>query len=271
MIYWTHCSRNFVWGNNMEIGWLDSHVHLMDDSLLIQIDDVIKRAKENDVFKIMLIAMSIEEIQLAFRLMDKYDMLDLTAGFHPQDAHLVTESDFQKLEKSINTGKIKAIGEIGLDYYWDKSHEKEQIKVFKRQIELSIKYNLPISIHMRDSTQDVYDIIKSYEGQLRGVMHCYSGSLEMAKSFIKQGFFISFGGILTFKNAKQNVEVAKQLPLEWILTETDGPYLTPHPFRGKLNEPMYVKYVGEKLAQLKESDNFTIQSQIMKNYKRLFY
>ena len=108
MIYWTHCSRNFVWGNNMEIGWLDSHVHLMDDSLLIQIDDVIKRAKENDVFKIMLIAMSIEEIQLAFRLMDKYDMLDLTAGFHPQDAHLVTESDFQKLEKSINTGKIKA-------------------------------------------------------------------------------------------------------------------------------------------------------------------
>lgn len=255
----------------MEIGWLDSHVHLMDESLLLQIDDVILRAKENGIVKIMLIAMNIEEIELAFRLMDKYEMLDLTAGFHPQDAHLVSESDFQKLETAINTGKIKAIGEIGLDYYWDKTHEKVQIEVFKRQIELAMKYDLPISIHMRDATQDVYDILASYEGKLRGVMHCYSGSIEMAKSFIKQGFFISFGGVLTFKNARQNVEVAKEIPLEWILTETDGPYLTPHPFRGKLNEPMYVKYVGEKLSEIKEMDNFTIQSQILKNYKRLFY
>ncbi len=254
----------------MEIGWLDSHVHLMDDSLLLQIDDVIQRAKDNNVVKIMLIAMNIEEINLGFRLMDKYKMLDLTAGFHPQDAHLIKEEDFQKLEIAINTQKIKAIGEIGLDFYWDKTHEEIQRKVFRRQIELAITYNLPISIHMRDATQDVYDILEEYKGQVSGVMHCYSGSIEMAKSFIELGFFISFGGVITFKNAKTNVEVAREIPLKWILTETDGPYLTPHPYRGKLNESMYVKYTGEKIAKIKELDNFTIQSQILENYKRLF-
>ena len=263
MTYWTLYSQNSVWGNKMnKIGWLDSHVHLMDESLLIQIDDVICRAKENNVVKIMLIAMNLEEIELGYRLMDKYEMLDLTAGFHP--------SDFQKLEIAIKEGRIKAIGEIGLDYYWDKTHEEVQRSVFKRQIELAIRYDLPIAIHMRDATQDVYDILRSYDGQIKGVMHCYSGSLEMAQSFVKLGFFISFGGIVTFKNAKTNLEVAKEIPLEYILTETDGPYLTPHPFRGKLNEPMYVKYTGEKIAEIKEIDNFTIQSQILENYKRLF-
>lgn len=254
----------------MKVGYIDSHVHLMDDSLLIQIDDVIKRAQENNIVKIMLIAMNIDEIELGIRLKAKYDIIDLTAGFHPQDAHLVSEDDFQKLEKIIKSGKIKAIGEIGLDYYWDKSHEKVQVEVFKRQIDLALKYDLPISIHMRDATQDVYDIINSYPNGLKGVMHCYSGSVEMAKAFINKGFLISFAGILTFKNAKSNTEVAKALPIDKILTETDGPYLTPHPFRGKLNEPMYVKYVTDKLAEIKEIDIFTLQSQILENYKLLF-
>ena len=254
----------------MEIGWLDSHVHLMDDSLLVQIDDVIKRAKENNVTRIMLIAMNNDEIELGLRLLDKYEMLDLTAGFHPQDAHLIDDEHFHKLVKHVESGKIKAIGEIGLDYYWDKTHEKAQISMFRKQIELAIKYELPISIHMRDATQAVYDILSEYKGKVKGVMHCFSGSEDMAKAFINLGFYISFGGILTFKNARLNEEVAKIVPLDKLLIETDGPYLTPHPFRGKPNEPMYVRYTGEKLAQIKDIENFTLQSQLIKNYKCLF-
>lgn len=254
----------------MSAGWLDSHVHLMDDSLLIQIDDVIKRAKENNVTKIMLIAMNNDEIELGLRLLDKYDMLDLAAGFHPSDAHLIDDDHYHKLVKAVKSGKIKAIGEIGLDYYWDKTHEKAQVKLFKKQLELAIEHDLPVSIHMRDATQDVYDILSEYKGAVRGVMHCFSGSVEMAKAFINLGFFISFGGILTFKNANLNKEVAKIVPLDRLLIETDGPYLTPHPFRGKLNEPMYVKYTGEMLAKITELDNFTLQSQIQENYKSLF-
>lgn len=254
----------------MSIGWLDSHVHLMDDSLLLQIDDVIERAKANNIVRIMVIAMTISEIELAIRLKKKYKMIDIAAGFHPVDAHLATENDFQKMEEFIKSGEIAAIGEIGLDYYWDKTHEKVQIDVFRRQIELAIKYDLAVNIHMREATQDVFDIIASYDMQVRGVMHCYSGSLEMAKAFINKGFLISFGGILTFKNAKKIVEVAQSIPLDKILIETDGPYLTPHPFRGKTNEPMYVKYVGEKLAEIKEMDIITLQSQILSNYKSLF-
>lgn len=254
----------------MKIGYLDSHVHLMDDSLLLQIDEVINRAKDNNIVKIMLIAMSIDEIELGLRLLDKYEMLDLAAGFHPQDAHLISNEDFQKLENHLKSGKIKAIGEIGLDYYWDKTHMEVQKEVFRRQIDLAIKYDLPISIHMREATQDIYDIICSYKKELRGIMHCYSGSVEMAKAFIEQGFLISFAGILTFNNARLNKEVAEAIPLEYILSETDGPYLAPVPFRGKLNEPAYVKHVVDLLAEIKNIDIFTLQSQILENYKSLF-
>lgn len=254
----------------MEIGWIDSHVHLMSDQLLIQIDDVIKRAKAHNVVRIMLIALSEEEFELGLRLIEKYDMLDLTVGFHPEDASKMTENNYQKLEEVVKSGKISAIGEIGLDYYWDKSYVEEQKVMFRRQIELSIKYNLPVVIHTRDAMQDTYDILNEYRGKVRGVMHCYSGSLEMAKAFIELGFLISFAGTLTFKNARMNVEVAEALPLDKILTETDGPFMSPEPFRGKINEPAYVKYTGEKLAEIKSIDNFTLQSQIIQNYKRVF-
>lgn len=270
MIYWTHYFQSFVWGNDMEIGWIDSHIHLMDEDLLLQIDDVILRAQENDVVRIMLIALSEAEFELGLRLLDKYPMLDLAVGFHPSDIQNVTEKNYQKLEDTLKSGKISAIGEIGLDYYWDKTHIDAQRLHFRRQIELSIKYELPIIIHMREATQEVYDILSEYKGKIKGVMHCYSGSVEMAERFIGIGFLISFGGPLTFKNANLNLQVAQEIPLDKILIETDGPYLTPHPFRGKINESMYVKYVGEKLAELRNSDNFTVQSQICENYQRLF-
>ena len=254
----------------MKIGWLDSHIHLMDENLLVQIDDVIHRAILDDVVRIMLIALNDEEFELGLRLLDKYDILDLAVGFHPSDVHLVNENNYQKLEETIKTGKVSAIGEIGLDYYWDKTYIKEQRFHFRRQIDLAIKYNLPIIIHMRDATQEVYDILSEYKGKIKGVMHSYSGSVEMAKSFIGLGFLISFSGPLTFKNANLNLKVAESVPLNKILIETDGPYLTPHPFRGKINESMYVKYIGEKIAEIKNIDNFTLQSHLCENYQLLF-
>lgn len=254
----------------MEIGWIDSHAHLMDDSLLIEIEEVIKRAQKNDVKRIMLIALSNEEMDLAIRLQNKYKMLDITCGFHPSDAHKLNEDNWKKLEEVLKTGKISAIGEIGLDYYWDDSHQEEQKAVFKRQLKLADKYQLPVAIHMRSATEDTFNVLSENTPDKKGVMHCYTGSVEMAKRFINKGFLISLAGPLTFKNANENLEVAKEIPLDKLLIETDSPFLTPQPYRGKNNESSYVKYVGEKLAKLKNLDNFTVQSQLFDNYQRLF-
>lgn len=254
----------------MEIGWIDSHAHLMDETLLIEIEEIIKRAKEKKVIKIMLIALSNKEMDLALRLKAKYPILDIACGFHPSDAHKINNKNWEKLEITLKTGKISAIGEIGLDFYWDKTHVKVQEQVFKKQLALANKYDLPVIIHMRESTQATFDIVKASKLKKKGVMHCYTGSVEMAKSFVDIGFFISLAGPLTFKNANENLKVAKSVPLDKLLIETDSPYLTPHPFRGKINEPSYVVYVGEKIAELKNIDNEAVQSQIVKNYNKLF-
>ena len=254
----------------MKYGWIDSHAHLMDDSLLLEIEEVIQRAKDNGLVRIMLIALSKDEFDLALRLKDKYPMLDIACGFHPSDAHSLNSQNWEKLEETLKTGKITAIGEIGLDYYWDKSHMKTQQEVFKRQLSLADKYSLPVVIHMRDATQDTFDILEQANLINKGVMHCYTGSVEMAKRFVSIGFLISLAGPLTFKNANENIEVAKSIDLGKLLIETDSPYLTPHPYRGKKNESAYVRHVGEKLAEIKKTDVFTVQSQIYENYHRTF-
>lgn len=254
----------------MKLGWIDQHAHIMDESLLIEIDDVMQRAKENGIIRVMVIALSGEEMDLALRLKSKYEMIDVTCGFHPSDAHNISEKNWKKLEEILKTGEISAVGEIGLDYYWDDSHKEIQKEVFKRQIKLADKYKLPVAIHMRDATQDTYDIIEQCKPKQKGVMHCYTGSVEMGKRFIEQGFFISLAGPLTFKNAKSNLEVAKALPLDKLLIETDSPYLTPHPHRGKINEPSYVRFVGEKLAKVKNLEIDEVKLQLLNNYNKLY-
>ena len=254
----------------MKIGWIDSHAHLMDESLLIEIDEVIKRANENDVVRIMLIALSNDEMDLALRLKSKYPMLDIACGFHPSDVHKLNDKNWKKLEETLKTGKISAIGEIGLDFYWDKTYVDIQRKAFRRQLALADDYNLPVIIHMREATQDTFDILEKANVKKKGVMHCYTGSVEMAKRFVSIGYFISLAGPLTFKNANENIEVAKEMPLNKLLVETDSPFLTPEPYRGKANESAYVRYVGEKLSKIKKLDNFTVQSQLFDNYQKIF-
>lgn len=182
-------------------------------------------------------------------LINKYPNVYGTLGIHPSEIESITADSFKLIEDNINNPKIVAIGEIGLDYYWVKDNKEKQKEVFIKQLDLAQKYSKPIVVHSRESIQDVYDILKNYK--LKGSIHCFSSSLEMAKEFIKLGYKIGIGGVVTFKNSIKLQEIVKELDIKDILIETDSPYLTPEPFRGKRNEPSNVLYVAKKISELK--------------------
>lgn len=223
---------------------IDSHAHIFSE--YYNIEDLIKELKKDNVIKILNCATGKEDIFEVIELGKKYHNFLLPAiGYHPEN---VEEFDLNFLEKEIKENKIFAIGEIGLDYYWVKDNKEKQKEIFIKQIELAKKYNLPIIVHTRDSIQDTYDILKN--SNVKGIIHCFSGSYEMAKEFIKLGFKLGIGGVLTFKNSKL-YEVIEKIDLENILLETDSPYLTPEPNRGKQNKPSNVFYVAKKISEIK--------------------
>ena len=233
---------------------IDTHAHIFDEQFDNDRADVIKRIKEADLKKVVIVGFSKETNVLAQNLANKYDFLYPTAGYHPSEANDINVDDIISLEKFINDNKVYAIGECGLDYYWVKDNIEKQKWLFTEQIKLAIKYNLPLVIHCRDAVGDIYEILKEYKGKVRFVMHCYSGSVEMAREFIKLGGFISLGGPVTFKNAKTPKEVAVDTPLDRLMIETDCPYLAPTPYRGKRNEPAYVLNVLSEIATLRGMD-----------------
>lgn len=179
----------------------------------------------------------------------RYNNVFGTLGIHPSEVDKLTENSFKIIEDNINNEKIVALGEIGLDYYWREDNKEYQKKILKRQLDLAQKYDKPVVIHSREAIQDTYDILKQYN--LKGSIHCFSSSLDMAKKFIKLGYKIGVGGTLTFKNSKKIQEIVKSLSLEDIILETDSPYLSPEPLRGKKNMPSNVKFIAEKISQLK--------------------
>lgn len=248
---------------------IDTHSH-MYSSEYVDIDEAISRCKENNINKILLVGFSHDTNEKAFSDSQKYEIFYPTAGMHPDEADPTYKEKFNDLVNFVNNHKVYAIGECGLDYHWDITYKKEQKELLKMQCELAIKLDLPIIIHMRDATKDTYDILKEYKGKLRGVMHCYSGSLEMAYEFIKLGFYISLGGPVTFKNSKEPKEVAINIPLDRLLVETDSPYLAPTPFRGKRNESSYVKYTLEEIARLRNMDISLLDRITEENTMKLF-
>jgi TatD DNase family protein len=248
---------------------IDTHSHLFSEEFELDIDSCVERCKENNVNKIILVGFSDITNVKAQELAKKYDIFYPTAGIHPEEANNDYLAKFNGLKEFIKNNKVYAIGECGLDYYWDITYKEEQKKLLRLQCELALELDLPIIIHMRDATKDTYDILKDYKG-LRGVMHCYSGSYEMAKEFIKLGFYISLGGPVTFKNAKEPKLVAKGIPLDRLLIETDCPFLAPTPFRGKRNESSYVKYVCEEIAKIREMSVSDIERITEENAKNLF-
>ncbi|HHX93739.1 MAG TPA: TatD family hydrolase [Tenericutes bacterium] len=229
--------------------FFDSHSHLQDDVYIDDLEEVIKAANENNVNYMMILGYDKESNEKALELAKKYDNIYAALGFHPAYINEVEETHFLWLEENLKHPKVKAIGEIGLDYYWYKDNKDLQKKYFERQLKFATKHNIPVIIHNREATEDIYNILKKYS--LSGVMHSFSSSKEMAKKFIQIGMLIGISGVVTFKNAKKIKEVVEEIDLSHILIETDSPYLTPEPYRGKRNEPKYVILVADEIAKIK--------------------
>ncbi|NOU76590.1 YchF/TatD family DNA exonuclease [Paenibacillus sp. LMG 31458] len=230
----------------------DSHTHLNAEQFNEDQDEVIQRALDAGVTRIVNVGFNRETIPSSIALAERYDFIYSTVGWHPVDAIDMMPGDLEWIEELCKHEKVVAIGEIGLDYYWDKSPKDIQQRVFREQIRLARKLEMPIVIHNRDAHQDILHILKEEKAEeVGGIMHCFSGSWETAKQCLDMNFHISFGGPVTFKNAKQPKEVLAQVPLDRLLIETDAPYLTPHPFRGKRNETGYVRLVAETAAEIR--------------------
>ncbi|MBD0384532.1 TatD family hydrolase [Paenibacillus sedimenti] len=230
----------------------DSHTHLNAEQFNEDRDEVIQRALDAGVTRIVNVGFNRETIPGSIALAEQYDFIYSTVGWHPVDAIHMQPGDLEWIEELCKHEKVVAIGEIGLDYYWDTSPKDVQNRVFREQIRLARKLGMPIVIHNRDAHQDILQVLKEEKAaEVGGIMHCFSGSWETAKQCLDMNFHISFGGPVTFKNAKQPKEVLAQVPLDRLLIETDAPYLTPHPFRGKRNETSYVRLVAETAAEIR--------------------
>jgi TatD DNase family protein len=231
---------------------IDTHCHLYLEEFKPDLEQVIKRAEAEGVTKFMLPAIdssqndNLLETERRFRG-QCFPMM----GLHPCSVRENYEEELRLVEDWLDKRGFVAVGEIGLDYYWDLSFKNQQLEVFEKQIQMAIKQKLPIVIHSRNSLDDCIDIVSRYKGQLTGIYHCFSGSFQQASAIIELGFYLGIGGVLTYKNAGL-AEVVKDIPLAHIVLETDSPYLTPVPFRGKRNESSYLKYVVQKLAEIKE-------------------
>jgi TatD DNase family protein len=249
----------------------DTHTHLNADQFETDCAEVIERAKEEGVSRMVVVGFDRPTITKAMEIIEEYPEIYASIGWHPVDAIDMAEEDLNWIESLTKHPKVVALGEMGLDYHWDKSPAEVQKVVFRKQIQLARKLDLPIVIHNREATNDVLAILEE-EGarDVGGIMHCFSADWEAAKRSLDLGFHLSFGGPVTFKNASETREVAKRVPLDRLLIETDCPYLSPHPYRGKRNEPARVKLVAEQLAELHQLSLEELADITMKNANQLF-
>ena len=244
-----------------------SHVNMLRET---NIDEAIQNAIDNKIVTIVP-SSSAQDIFDTDNFIKKYNDVYGYVGVFPEEVKDFSDKTLADMEEIIKSNpKIIGIGEIGLDYYWDKSFKELQKEVFIKQIEFANQMNLPLNIHSREAHLDTLEILKKYNKNSTAIMHCFSGSLEFARECIKEGIYIALGGVVTFKNAKKTKEVAKNIPLEYLLLETDDPYLAPAPFRGKENQPMYVKYVAEEIANLRGITPEEVAKTSTENAKKIF-
>lgn len=251
---------------------IDTHVHLNADQYDEDLEAVIERAKENGVDRMFVVGFDTPTVERTMELIDQYEFIYGIIGWHPVDAIDCTEEQLEWIEALAAHPKVIGIGETGLDYHWDKSPKDIQQALFRKQIALAKRVNLPIIIHNREATQDCIDILKEeHAEEIGGIMHSFSASPEIADDVInKLNFYVSLGGPVTFKNAKQPKEVAKHVPFDRLLVETDAPFLSPHPYRGKRNEPARVTLVAEEIAELRGVSYEEVCKQTTENAERLF-
>ena len=245
---------------------IDTHTHLDNEKFIDDVDEVINRAIEKGVKKFIIPAADPKDLQRAIELAQKYDEIYFAVGFHPVD---IDKYDEKLILDFINHPKCVAVGEIGLDYHWvkDQKQRNKQIKFFHKQIEFALEYNKPIIVHIREASEDSLKILQEHL-EIKGVLHCFNAAEQLLE--LKDRFYYGIGGVITFKNARKLINIFPKIPKNRVVIETDAPYLTPHPFRGKRNEPMYTIYVRDKIAELWGVEKEIVEEITTKNAKRLF-
>lgn len=259
--------ENEITRKNLSI--FDAHAHYDDEQFDEDRDSVIEELKKNNIIGVLNCGASLKGCIDSVNLANKHDMFYAAVGIHPEYADKFDEQTLNELKKLAKSEKVKAIGEIGLDYYYDENPPREtQRKVFIKQMELAKELNLPVIIHDRDAHEDTLNIIKQFK-EVKGEIHCFSGSVEFARECLKLGYYIGFTGVVTFKNAKKVIEVVKEVPLDKILVETDCPYMAPTPFRGKRNRSEYIEYIINKISEIKDIDPEEVSRLTIGNMKNL--
>ncbi len=247
---------------------IDTHSHINFEDYRENFDSFIKELQDNNIENVIIPGVEPKTFDEIISYCEKYDILYGAIGVHPSEAKTYNNETEKKIYEKCKHEKIIAIGEIGLDYYWEQETKELQKDVFRKQLKIAQDLQIPVLIHDREAHEDTFNIIKEY--QLKNVVfHCFSGDKEFAQKCINKGYYIAIGGVVTFKNAKDLKEVAKTIPLDRILLETDAPYLAPVPFRGKLNSPAYLKYIAQEIANLKEIDIEDVKKQTTQNAKKV--
>lgn len=244
----------------------DTHCHIYKE-YYENIEEVLKNAKKSNVNRMINNGCDKKSNEEVLELTKNYENIYGAIGIHPENIEEYKEEDLKWIEENLKQSKIIAIGEIGLDYHYTKENKTEQIKLLERQLKIAERYHLPVIIHSREATEDTINTLKKYK--VTGVIHSFSGSLETAKIYIKMGYLLGINGVITFKNSKLK-EVIKEIPLENIILETDSPYLTPEPFRGKKNEPARIKEIAEFICDLKGISLEDLATITNHNIKRIF-
>ncbi len=248
----------------------DTHAHYDDRQFEEDREELLGSMRENGVELIVDAGSDIASWDKIEQLTDRYPFIYGAIGVHPDEVGELDEEKMKRMEQLLAREKMVAVGEIGLDYYWDKENRDLQKMWFIRQLELARQLDLPVIIHSREAAADTMEIMKQYAGELSGVIHCFSYSPEQAKEYVKMGFYLGIGGVVTFKNAKKLKEVIETIPLEKILLETDCPYMAPEPYRGKRNSSLYLPYVVEKIAGLKGVTAKEVEEVTYRNAEQLF-
>lgn len=245
---------------------IDTHCHLEKeeyDDVNSLIDDIF----QGEVGILVVSGYDVKSSKEALALAHKYNNIYATVGFHPHECTTISRDDLKLLDEWLEDEKVVGLGEIGLDYYYDLEQKEQQIDLFKKQVDIAIKHDKPIVVHNRDASTDVYDILS--KTRARGVIHCFNDNLDIAKKFIELGFLLGVGGIITFKS-NHNKSVIESVPLDYIVLETDSPYLTPEPYRGTKNSPLYLPLVANALAKLKAVEYNEVAAKTSSNARRIF-
>lgn len=249
--------------------YFETHAHYDDERFDEDRDEILKDLKNHNIGYVVNIGANMKSSYTSIELANKYDFVYASVGIHPNDSVGVKEEDYKTLEDWLKLDKVVALGEIGLDYHYDFCPKEVQREVFKRQLNICENVTKPVIIHSREASQEVFDMIKDSKVR-KGVIHAYSGSLEMALEYIKLGFYIGVGGVLTFKNANKLLNVVENIPLESILIETDSPYLAPVPVRGTRNNSQNLKYIVEKISQVKQIAEEKVEKITLETAKKFF-